>query len=479
MKRFVLAFVASSAVAITVSASASAQVWLKDRAATQGAGIRSGDLEWHPGVAAELGYDSNYFNRAPNNRSGESAVNRRDGYPVVDTVRLRITPSFFVTTLSQARRADGTAPPPPKVAFSAGLAFIYSQFLMNAGENVGGVRDRLGRNFEYGVLGDLALQISPGRPWGFNIFDNFQRTAQPSLDPLVEAGLNRIENRVAAELVHTRPGNLFDWRLGYGFGITYFENGPTNNLPVTAQSFNNYRHELYTSGRWRFLPRTALVYNGSYWFQQYNTTTPGLANSRPLRTRIGLSGLITDRFSVLGLIGWGASFYQNATGNAADNRDFDSVIGQLELRWFLTGAAPEAGLAPPPLSSSVALGFTRDFSNSYIGNYYVRNRGYLSLSTMVAQRLLITADAGFAGIQYADVLDRTTGQTLVRSFTNGRADATLFLEYRVKDWLGLNATYNYLAEFSDTSLPANALRQSRYLMAFQRHQIFAGIRAFF
>ena len=479
MKRFVLAFVATSAAAATVSASANAQVWLKDRAATQGTGIRSGDLEGHPGVAAEIGYDSNYFLRAPNRASGESTRGAGNGYPIVDTVRLRITPSFFVTTLSQARRADGSAAPPPKVAFSAGAAFIYSQFLMNAGDNAPGQNTKLGRNFEFGVLGDLALQISPNRPWGFNIFDNFQRTAQPSLDPLVEAGLNRIENRAAAELVHTRPGNLFDWRFGYAFGVTYFENGPTANVPVTAQGFNNYRHEFYTSGRWRFLPRTALVYNGSYWLQQYNTETAGLSNSRPLRTRIGLSGLVTDRFSVLALAGWGASFYSNATGNSADNRDFDSVIGQLEFRYFLSGAAPEAGRDAPPATSSVAVGFTRDFLNSYIGNYYVRNRGYFSLSTMIAQRFLITADAGAAAIQYADVLDRTTGAPLTRAFTTARVDATLFAEYRVRDWLGLNTTYQFLGEFSDTSLLANQNRQSRYLMQYQRHQIFVGVRAFF
>lgn len=470
MKRFVLAFVASSVVA-TVSSNASAQAWLKDRAATQGAGIRSGDLEWHPGVAAEVGYDSNYFNRADNNRTGETAPNARNGYPVVDTVRLRITPSFHVSTLTAARRADGTAGPPPKVAFSAGAAFIYSQFLVNAGDG----RDKLGRTFEWGALADLALQISPQRPWGFNIFDNFQRTAQPSFDPVVEAGLNRIENRVAAELVHTRPGNLLDWRLGYAFGITYFENSPPG-ATVSAQNFNNYRHEFYTSGRWRFLPRTALVYNGSYWLQQYNDPTPGLANSRPLRTRIGLSGLITDRFSVLALVGWGSSFYSNA---GTGNRDFDSIIGQLELRWFLTGAAPEAGLPPPPLSSSVAIGFTRDFLNSYIGNYYVRNRGYLGLSTMIAQRFLVTADVGVAGIQYADYLDRTTGRTLTTSFSTMRADATLFGEYRVKDWLGLNATYMYLAEFSDTSLASNQNNDTRFLLAYQRHQIMGGIRVFF
>lgn len=466
MKRFVLAFVATSAL-VSVSLPARAQVWLKDRQATQGAGIRSGDFELHPGIAAEIGYDSNYFNRQNN-----------VPYPVVDTVRLRITPQFFVSTLSVQRRPDGSTTPPPKVAFSAGAAFVYSQFLMNGGIGTGAdYYKRLGRDYEWGVVGDVALNVNPGQPWGLNIYDNFQRTAQPSLDPLVESGLNRVENRAAADVIHVRPGGLLDWRLGYAFNITYFENGPSGSTVVSAQDFNNFRHELYTQGRWRFLPRTALVYNGSFGWQTYNNPTNGLSNSRPLRTRIGLSGLITDRFSVLGMVGWGASFYENA---GTGNRDFDSVIGQLELRYFLTGAAPEAGQQPAATSSSIALGFTRDFFNSYIGNYYERNRGYVGVNALFAQKFLVTLDAGFAAIRYADVLDRGTGAVLRTSFVNGRIDGTLFMEYRVKDWLGFNATYQYLQELTDVTLRSNVSPTSpRYGLAYSRHQVFGGVRVFF
>jgi hypothetical protein len=460
------------------SAPASAQVWLRDRASTQGPGIRSGDFELHPGIAAELGYDSNYFNRAPNNNTGR--INGAPGYPIVDTVRLRITPSFYLTTLTSQRRPDGTMAPPPSVTFSAGGAFIYSQFLMNAGEDTGATpatRNKLGRDFEWGILGDLALNVSPGRPWGLNIFDNFQRTAQPGLDPVVEAGLNRVENRAAAEIVHTRPGGLLDWRLGYALGITYFEAPPSTTETLSANDFNATRHEIYTTGRWRFLPRTALVYNGSFGINNYNKESPGVANSRPIRSRIGLSGLITDRFAVLALVGWGASFYNNTIGSG--NRDFDSIIGQLEFRYFLNGSAPAAGSTAPPASSSFAVGFTRDFQNSYIGNYYVRNRGYLGLSTLLGQRFLLNLDGGAAVLQYADYLDRVTGATMVTAFSTLRADATLFLEYRLKDWLGLNATYQYLAEFTDQRLPANNQRIVTFSMGFQRHQAFLGLRAFF
>lgn len=476
MKRFVLALTAASAL-LGLSSPASAQVWLRDRNTTQGAGIRTGDFELHPGVAGEIGYDSNYFNRAPNNNTGR--VSGAPGYPVVDTVRLRITPSFYITTLGQARRPDGSAAPRPKATLTAGVAFIYSQFLMNAGEDTGATpaqRNKLGRDFEYGVVGDFILGIAPGQPWGLNLIDNFQRTAQPGLDPLVESGLNRIENRAAAEVVHTRPGGLLDWRLGYAYGLTHFEDGPFASNVVSAQDFNNSRHEIYTSGRWRFLPRTALVYNGSYWIQRYNTETPGLANSRPLRTRIGLSGLITDRFAVLALVGWGASFYSNS---GTGNRDFDSVIGQLEFRYFLSGSAPEAGTPATTASSSVALGFTRDFINSYIGNYQARNRGYVSLNTLIGQRFLVSLDGGAAAIQYSDILDRGTGTLLTTAFTTMRADATLFLEYRVKDWLGFNATYQFLGEFTNQRLRANQFGNVTYSMGFQRHQAFVGVRAFF
>jgi hypothetical protein len=455
MKRLLFACTAS---AITLlSATASAQVWLQDRRSTEGAGIRSGDIEFHPGIAAEVGYDSNYFQRPTNNAQ----------FPVVDTVKLRLTPSFSVSTLG-ADRAGGA---PPKFSFSAGAALIYSEYLTNAEPSATNTA-ALNRNRDFGVSADLALGIAPGRPVGFNILDNFTRTSQPSLSADGTAGLNRDENRIAGEFVYTRPGGLLDWRLGYAFANTYFEAGNVDYL-------NNVRHEIYTRGRWKFLPRTAIVYDGSAQFLSYTGSKKPLPDSTPLRTRIGIAGLMSEKLSLLAMVGWGASFYD---GGKVDVGNFDSVIGQLELRYFLGGAAPEAGQPAQASSSSIAIGFTRDFINSYFTAFYERDRGYLSVSTLFAQRVMLTIDAGIAAIRYSAPLN--TGGTTVAlatnnggAFTDMRADASVFLEYRVASWLGINATGQYIGEFSNRSLAAVQV-SSPISLQFNRFQAMGGLRAF-
>ncbi len=64
------------------------------------------------------------------------------------------------------------------------------------------------------------------------------------------------------------------------------------------------------------------------------------------------------------MVGWGASFYDNPAGFAAQPQ-YDSVIGQAELKWFLSAGPGIAAPSDVGLSlSSVALGYTRDFQNS-------------------------------------------------------------------------------------------------------------------
>src|SRR5215813_14180641 len=100
------------ALGIGYSTAAYAQepTWLKDRRYGEGVGIRTGDLELHPGIGGEFGYDSNYFLRSD-----------KDPQPVVGTLRFRITPSFALSTISpQLREAEGGGTEPPKVTFRAG-----------------------------------------------------------------------------------------------------------------------------------------------------------------------------------------------------------------------------------------------------------------------------------------------------------------------------------------------------------------------
>src|SRR5262249_48242329 len=118
----------------------------------------------------------------------------------------------------------------------------------------------------------------------------------------------------------------------------------------------------------------------------------------PVRALIGINGLITPSFSLLGMVGWGASFYSSLGANTSEN--FDSVIGQAELKWYLT-PNPSADPAAASLTlSSISLGFVRDFYDSYISTSFERDRGYLNLSYFYGGRFLVVLDGGAGPIFY-------------------------------------------------------------------------------
>src|SRR5580704_8456803 len=78
-----------------LTAGADAPQWLKDRQYNEGIGIRTGDLELHPGIAGEVGYDSNYFYRSDKTSPAGGPVidNAAPNAPVIPAAAFRITPS--------------------------------------------------------------------------------------------------------------------------------------------------------------------------------------------------------------------------------------------------------------------------------------------------------------------------------------------------------------------------------------------------
>jgi len=112
-----IAAIASTLAFLPSLAAAQDQPWLKDRRYTEGIGIRVGDVELHPGIAGEFGYDSNYFHRA-----GEGDED------TVGALRLRITPSFSISTLGRQRTEVTPDAPPPDFEFRGGIAATYDEF---------------------------------------------------------------------------------------------------------------------------------------------------------------------------------------------------------------------------------------------------------------------------------------------------------------------------------------------------------------
>lgn len=438
------------------------QVWLQNRRYQEGMGIRTGDLELHPGVAGEFGYDSNYFLTSSDSRNSTQPR---------PSLRLRITPSLSVSTIGpQRREGEGNTGERPKVTFRANAAATYNEFFALKSQD----SDAVSKQRNVGGLAGLTLNILPERPLGADLYGDFARTLQPSQNP--DTNLNRISARFGAGLLWAPGGGMFDWRLGYEYSLVLFEDSQFNRLGTDQSQIN-------TRGRWRFLPRTALLYDVSVGFLRYISSPPpaGRLDSNPVRARLGLNGLITQSFGVLAMAGWGSSFYRGQP-NA---EQYDGPIGQVELRWYIT--PNPGGLDPRAVSmtvSSIGVGYTRDFVNSYLSDYYSRDRFYLSGSYFTGGRFLLNADAGVALHGYSTPYQVDTREPYLTPpaganaapFKETRVDATLFGEYRMADSFGLNGTVRYSANLTDEAFRFPG--SGDFYLSWNRFEAYVGLRWF-
>jgi len=437
------AFLATTLVVATASLSAAAQTqpWIKDRRYAEGIGYRTGNLELHPGFSGELGYDSNYFLRAD------------DEKPIIDVIRFRATPSLTLSTLSPQRREGGGDP--PKLNFRAGTFLSYNKLFAADSAN----SDQVGNHDHSVNVGvNFTLDVLPQKPWGFDMYGDFVRTAEPSNADGEDLAFDRDSVRLGAGINWRPGGGLFEWRLGYEVNYNLFERDAYTRL-------NNYQHYLLMRGRWRFLPRTALVYDGKVGFIRY--TDPSLVqhHASTVNSKIGVNGLITHHFAMLAMAGWAASFYEQS--GTAPVHNYDGAVGQAELKWFLL---PQPSLAPDQATvglSSIAVGYVRDYTNSYLSDFYRRDRGYANFSYFVAGAFLISLEGGYSHLQHSPTYF-LNGAERKGSFGQNRADATLFGEYRPSDSIGINTTLRYDGSLGNTYVdiapggPQDNLQYNRY-----------------
>jgi len=445
---------------------ASAQEWLKDRRYQEGAGIRVGDVELHPGIAGEVGYDSNWFLRT-----------QKDGFAnsnPIETGMLRITPSFSLSTLTQKRLEDGTpSPERPPVVFRGGVSATYREFLSG--------NDQLRDQRNVSANADARLDINQGKPVGFGVFAGYQRLIQPSVVADPNLAFNRSDVNAGAEVIGMPGGGTFDIRGGYTFYGALFEE--SNGVPYTSLT-----HELSVKNRWRFRPRTALFQDTSLRFINYPNAQRALLylnDSTPLRTRFGVTGLLTDRFGTLLAVGYGATFFKTPT--AASTKQFDSFTAQAEGTFYLstnpgTNSPGQASL----LMSTFTFGYMRDFQNSLLGNFYDSHKGYLRLVYFFGGKVLAQLDGDVEALGFPPVFLNNNPTAVVDEFTNIRVGGKLFAEYRFSDSFGINTTLDYHQMISDTQIPAGGTPATpgtppaagAFDLNWQRFQAFVGARWF-
>ena len=419
---------------------ASAQAWLSSPDFSEGIGIRAGNLELHPGVGAEFGYDSNYF------RASE-----REG--VVDVLKLRVTPSITLTTLGSARRNANSS---PNVIFSSGAYVSYHEiFPLDSANSEASKR----RNAAIGA--NVRLDVFPRGKIGFDLLADYKRIVETEgrSDDLAGEGFNRDTVRAGGGVTWRPGGGLFEWRAGYTGLYTFFENDD-------YKSFANLQHQINLRGRWRFLPRSALLSETRYTFVRYTDNQTQQTDGDLLRSHVGIHSLVTYHLALMGMVGWAASFYQGRPGSIAP-RQFDSLVANAEARWFIQARPNLEDTTITSGLSSVALGYTRTFNNSYYGSFYQRDRGYLQFSMFLLGAIAGGLEFGVSRVAYPDV---TVGAFNQPSFTQLRIDSLIFGEYRLTDILALNATVQYDQ--------VNSPSVNNEDLEYKRFQAYAGVRLF-
>ena len=408
-----LAWVTSVALLILSSTSVEAQGWMSDRSRREGPGFRIGNLELHPGLGIEGGYDTNVFYEDQDPQS---------------SFLLRLTAHVDVATLGPQRRAEGETregeePAQRNIDFRAGAAASYYHFFIDQ------ARDNVAADAY------LAATINPQGRFSFYVHDEFSRTIRPFIDRAPDTDgevptYARNRNVAGAELRLQSAGGVLKGSLGYDYTLDHFQDD------IFAY-VNSHQHEMRLQMSWRFLPETALISVTQATRQNYyndDGSVPAaslLDDHWRIGSKIGLNGAVTRTLAFTALVGYAGGFY-----DVAD--DFDNVEVMAGLKWR------------PRETISAGIGYDRRFQPSFIGNFQRRDRIYLNGQMLLGGAFLLGADLALAFAETGLALT-DDGELLGNSDT--RKDiyftATLYSEYRFTDWLGVPASIGYYGDFTD------------------------------
>ncbi len=401
------------------------QPWLGDRAVGEGIGIRAGNFELHPGVSAEFGFDSNFFQRAA------SGIERDQFGRPASALRLRVTPHFLLRTLDRRLDTEGQARP-RNIAFEAGAQLSYNELF--------GLRQdsralfEAARNLQGG--GGLSLSILPNRKWSAEAEASYFYVYDPTNQGGLTSDFSRHLLDAGAGLNWAPGGGAFEWQLlRYATRLSLFDQ---ENFAI----YNNQRHLFLSSGSWKFLPKTALLFDGEWGLVRY---APGasLNDGGWIQGRLGLNGLVTTRLALSVMMGWASSFYVNQNGMA---RNYDDFVGNAEASFYITSGEERRRPGFPHVGpSKLSLGYARTFQDGYLGDFFQRDRGYAQLGYLVGGVVLTRVEGGVSLINYPDFLLEGAENP---GFSEVRLDLMGFAEYRPMTSVGVNLTVSYDQNFS-------------------------------
>ena len=119
--------------------------------------------------------------------------------------------------------------------------------------------------------------------------------------------------------------------------------------------------------------------------------------------------------------------------------------------------------------SSLAFGASRDFSDSFVGTYVERDRGYVNLSYFYSGQVLVIVEGSAGPSRYPQIRAIEP-----KPFSVLRVDGSVFTEYRFTNAFGLNATARYATNISEST--TSGLAGLAENLQWKQFEAYAGFR---
>jgi len=297
-------------------------------------GLKLGDEAiLHAGVFADFGYDSNVF----------YGSNTQNTSPV-----LHVTPRLEITNAER----DGTIPSGTYYDLVGSVDFV--KYLNSDVTSQDAINPSLGGTAEFSSGQALSLSLS-------DTFSRYQMAPYvANANPII-----RDSNMASASLRFAPGGGRLNIMLRYSNLLDKYEGNYAGG--------SNMGNEGVLDIGWRWLPRTTIYAQVAQGAVTYLNAGSGRSTSFPLRTRLGLRGLLTEKLSVNIAAGYNNAFYSSGTSTSG---------------WGSLGALAEVNYTISTLTRA-GLGYHHDFVNSpFLGQYYNMDAIYGTFQQMVASRVV-------------------------------------------------------------------------------------------
>ncbi len=395
--------------------------WPAVASAGPGDHIRAGDAVIVPDIDMGMEYSTNVFRSHDDPRAAPN---------------LRISPGIQIETKA------------PELSLSLGAEYMLRKYLKEPYTSA----DRFS---DFDLTAKLAARKR--HAVGFNLFDNASMVNVPvDMAGAIRNGgsyVSRLRNHLVGGVV-LRPGQAMEFTLGGTWDFDDFQ--VPEGAQITNSRFLNRRQAFgpTVDARWTFFPRTAIVLRSSYLVHRWDDnwilsiqdellpnefnfgTHLAMPNSTHFKIDGGIQGRFTNHLVLTIRGGYGSANYdeqsviKDASDETVQDRSelteaagfFDDVAGldklllQAEIRYELT---PD---------SSVAVGYQRDFDDSWFTNYLAYDRVYGQLNARLGSHLGMTAEGGFRMEDYNgegprdDIVIRVGGD--LTYYANGWASIT-------------------------------------------------------